>query len=126
LNCPFVFKVQVKPRQRAWFRAGLALAPAQLAAQGLKEAAFAETHQLDGVHGAVATEFVAADEFDCLLTVYGEQGKVGHSLNADGEAGVAADHDGPEGEQVRADGGDHHGVHVGREDGAVGSQRVGR
>ncbi len=43
-----------------------------------------------------------------LLAVDGEQRLVGSCLDADGERGVAAHHDGPQREQVRADGRDHH------------------
>ena len=50
----------------------------------------------------------------------------GDALNADGEARVSAHHDRTQGEQVRTDGRDHDRVDVGREDGAVGGQRVGR
>ena len=53
------------------------LAPAQLVPQGVEEAAFGETHQIDGVLGALAANFVADFQLEGLLAVDGEERDVG-------------------------------------------------
>src|SRR5271157_6652389 len=93
-------------------RRWLPLTPAQLAAQSLEEAASAHADQVDGMQGSAAANLIADEQLDALLTVDGEQRRVDDALDAYDEQGVAARHDRPEREQVRADGRDHHGVHV--------------
>ncbi len=56
------------------FGAKLPLAPLDLAAQGIEDAVAAEAHELDGMLGAVTSQFVADLESDCLLAVDGEDG----------------------------------------------------
>ena len=89
-----------------------------------EDAVGAQADEADAVLGAAAGDLVTEEEFDSLLAVYGEVGLVGDALDVDADAGVAWDDDGPQGEQVGADGGDHHGVDAGHDDGAVGGQVV--
>ena len=74
---------------------------------------------------SATANLIAESSVDGLLPVDGEQRLVGNALDADGERGVAAHHDGPQRKQMRTDGRDHQRVHVGGENGAVGGQRVG-
>ena len=82
--------------------------------------------EADAGFGAVAVDAVVELEFDCLLAVDGEVDLVGDADDLDADGGVAGDDDGADGEQVRTDGGDHHGVDAGHDDGAVGGEVVGR
>jgi hypothetical protein len=103
----------------------LTLAPAELAAQRVKESAFAETNQLDAITGPLAANLVTQAQFIAGLTIHGEQALGGNTLNSHRETRVTANHDRPERKQMRADGSDDEGVDVGREDGAIRRQGVG-
>ena len=59
-----------------------------------------------------------------LLSVNGQQRLIRYSLDPYCERGVAPDHNRPQGQQMRADGRDHHRIHVRGEDGTVGSQCI--
>ena len=61
-----------------------------------------------------------------LLAIHREIGLVGHADHAHADSRLARHHDGPDGQQVRADRRDQHGVDRGHHDGPVGREVVGR
>ena len=84
------------------------------------------TQESDCCVGALTADVVSQFELDCLLAVYGEVNFVGNAYDFDADSGVAGDDDRADGEQVRTDRGDQHGVDVRHDNGPVGSEIVGR
>jgi hypothetical protein len=103
----------------------LAFSPLQLGAQDAEEAVGPVAEKTDGCLGALAVDVVVEPELYCLLPIYCEVDLVGDAYDLDAYGGVSRDDDGTDGEQVRTDGSDQHGVDTGHDDGAVGGEVVG-
>ena len=84
------------------------------------------TQESDCCVGALTADVVSQLELDRLLAVYGEVNFVGNAYDFNADSGVAGDDDRADGEQVRTDRGDQHGVDVRHDNGPVGSEIVGR
>ncbi len=67
----------------------LTLAPTELAAQGVKEAALTEADQVDRVIGAMAADFVAEVKLESRLPIDGEQALRWDAFDANRESRIA-------------------------------------
>src|SRR6266581_5454383 len=109
-------------RLRQW---DLAFAPFEFGAEDAEEAVGAAAQETNARFGALAVDVIAETKGDCHLAVDGEVDLVGNTYDVDADGGFAGGDDGPDGQQVRADGGDQQGVDAGHNDGAIGGEVVG-
>ena len=103
----------------------LALAPFEFGAEDAEEAVGPAAQETDACLGALAVDVVAETNGDCHLAVDGEVDLVGNTYYVDADGGFAGGDDWPDGQQVRADGGDQQGVDAGHNDWAIGGEVVG-
>ena len=102
----------------------LAEAPLQAAAQDI-EKGLADAQEFYPVISFAALDAVTLDDRGSDLSVNAEDA-VGTALQADGDAGVIADHEGTVGERVGTDGGEQNRLDTGDQHGTSGGQGVRR
>ena len=102
-----------------------AFAPFELGAEDAEETVGAAAEETNAGFGALAVDVVVELQGHGFLAVDGEVDLVGNAYDVHADGGFARGDDGADGEQVRTDGCDQHGVDAGHDDGAVGREIVG-